>query len=398
MGEMIASKYYGRVIRKHSRFTDAITAHNRSLDIATQLEDTIEMVEALNDLGTDCRRQGDLAKANDHLIRALKLTDAYSDHKSDEALSMRVKTLNGIGMIEIEMCNYPIADSVLHEALQGEIKLGRDVGMAVNYSRLGAVKQAFGQLDSAWFYYRKSLECNQQANNEIGVALCHLHFGELHEDERRFSHAINEYRQAYDQLKDLGERWYWLEACLALARVSIKMGEKEEAREYLQQAEAEALLVGSREHQARGHLTRYELARLEGNPQEALDYYVKGTELLDSHAGHGGSERVDRDDGVRLLAADDGEGLLQPAQLLVLADGGGTGAGGAGTHVDDGSPFSYYLTGTCGDALVGGLPAGGVERVGRGIEDAHHLRGAQVEQLASDVDEVVHALWGVRVG
>lgn len=285
MGEMIASKYYGRVIRKHSRFTDAITAHNRSLDIATQLEDTIEMVEALNELGTDCRRQGDLAKANDHLIRALKLTDAYSDHKSDEALSMRVKTLNGIGMIEIDMCNYPIADSVLHEALQGEIKLGRDVGMAVNYSRLGAVKQAFGQLDSAWFYYRKSLECNQQANNKIGVALCHLHFGELHEDERRFSHAINEYRQAYGQLKDLGERWYWLEACLALARVSIKMGEKEEAREYLQQAEAEALLVGSREHQARGHLTRYELARLEGNPQEALDYYVKGTELLDSVYG-----------------------------------------------------------------------------------------------------------------
>lgn len=285
MGEMIASKYYGREMRKQSRFTEAITAHNRSLDIATHVEDTIEMVEALNDLGTDCRRQGDLARANDHLIRALKLTDAYSDHKSDEALSMRVKTLNGIGMIEIDMCNYPIADSVLHEALQGEIKLGRDVGMAVNYSRLGAVKQAFGQLDSAWFYYRKSLECNQQANNKIGVALCHLHFGELHEDERRFSHAINEYRQAYDQLKDLGERWYWLESCLALARVNIKMGEKEEAREYLQQAEAEALLVGSREHQARGHLTRYELARLEGNHQEALEYYVKGTELLDSVYG-----------------------------------------------------------------------------------------------------------------
>ena len=285
MGEMIASKYYGREIRKHSRFTDAITAHNRSLDIATQLEDTIEMVEALNDLGTDCRRQGDLARANDHLIRALKLTDAYSDHESDEALSMRVKTLNGIGMIEIDMCNFPIADSVLHEALQGEIKLGRDVGMAVNYSRLGAVKQAFGQLDSAWYYYRKSLECNQRANNEKGVALCHLHFGELHEDERRFSHAIDEYRTAHDQLKEMGERWYWLESCLALARVSIKMGEKEEAREYLQQAEAEALLVGSREHLARAHLTRYELARLEGDPQEALDYYVKGTELLDSVYG-----------------------------------------------------------------------------------------------------------------
>ena len=59
MGEMIASKYYGRERRTQSRFTDAITAHNRSLDIATQVEDTIEMVEALNELGTDCRRQGD---------------------------------------------------------------------------------------------------------------------------------------------------------------------------------------------------------------------------------------------------------------------------------------------------------------------------------------------------
>lgn len=285
MGEMLASKYYGRIMRKESHFDDAIAAHNRCLALATVAEDTIEMVEALNDLGTNCRRQGDLTIANDHLIRALKLTDAYSKHESEEALSMRVKTLNGIGMIEIDMCNYPIADSVFHEALQGEIKLGRDVGKAVNYSRLGAVKQAFGQLDSAWYYYRKSLECNQMADNKIGIALCHLHFGELHEDERRFSHAIDEYHKAYDQLKDLNERWYWLESCLALARVSIKMGEKEEAQEYLQQAEAEALLIGSREHQARGHLTHYELARLEGNPQEALDHYVKGTELLDSVYG-----------------------------------------------------------------------------------------------------------------
>ena len=285
MGEMIASKYYGREMRKQSRFAEAITAHERSLAIATEVEDTIEMVEALNDLGTDCRRQGNLAAANDHYIRALKLTDVYSDHKSEEALSMRVSTLNGIGIIELEMCNYPTADSVLHEALEGEIKLGRDMGKAVNYSRLGAVKRAFGQLDSAWYYYRKSMECNQAIDNKMGEALCHLHFGELHEDERRFSHAIDDYRKAYDELDGLNERWYWLESCLALARVSIKMGEKEDAQEYLQQAEVESMLIGSREHQAQAHLTHYELARLEGNPQEALEHYVKGTELLDSIYG-----------------------------------------------------------------------------------------------------------------
>lgn len=285
MGEMLACKHYGNRMHDQSRFADALAAHERYLNLAVEASDTIEMVNALNNLGTDCRRQGNLTCANDNFFKALKLCDAYSDQESTEALAMRVSTLNGIGKIEIDMCNYPMADSVLREALEGEKKLGRNQWMAVDYAHLGAIKRAYGETDSAWYFYRKSLECNQLADSKVGTAVCHMHFGELHEDERRFAHAQDEYVKAYDQLKALDEKWYWLETCLALANVSVKLGEKEEAKHYLREAEEESQRIGSRDHQARAHMTHYELALLEGNPQEALQHFIQGTELLDSIYG-----------------------------------------------------------------------------------------------------------------
>lgn len=284
-GEMLACKYYGKRLRDQSKFVQALSIHDRGLQIAIAASDTVEMVTALNNIGTDYRRQGDLSKANDYHFKALNLCDAYSDHESTEAVTMRVTSLNGIGNIEIELCNYPMADSVLREALAGEMALGRKVGIAINYANLGAVQRALGQNDSAWTYYRKSLEYNQMAANSLGVALCHLRFGELHEDERRFSHAQDEYLKAYNTLKTLDDRWHWLESCLALASVDIKLGEQAEAQRYLHEAETEAERIGSREHQAQGHMVHYELALLEGRPQEALQHYIKGTELQDSIYG-----------------------------------------------------------------------------------------------------------------
>jgi signal transduction histidine kinase/DNA-binding response OmpR family regulator len=115
--------------------------------------------------------------------------------------------------------------------------------------------------------------------------MCHLHFGELFEDERNFSHAREEYKLAYDALKQLGESYYWLEACLPLTNVCILLGEEDDARRYLQEAEAEAQRINNKEHMAKAYVIHYELALLEGNSHDALDYYIKSDELEDSVFG-----------------------------------------------------------------------------------------------------------------
>lgn len=303
-GEVLALRHQGSRLRKQSRYAEAVEVHTRGLNAAEQLSDTLEVIAALNNIGTDYRRLGDLSTASSYHYRALSFSDSYRDHDSPVAIKNRLISLNGIGNIELEMCNYSVADSIMHLALQGETRLKSDLGMAINYANIGAVKRALGQTDSAWYYYRESLKHNQLCGSQEGEALCHLYFGELYRDERNFSRAKQEFKIAYDKLKELGETYHWLEACLPLASVSILLGEQDEARNYLREAEAEALRVNSKEHQADAYWIYYELALLEGDANKALDYYVKSNELYDSICGlvknqETRRQRIDYESGIK---------------------------------------------------------------------------------------------------
>ena len=285
VAEMLACRYYGRELRNKSRFEEALQIHRKGLDIATELADTIEMILLSNNMGTDFRRMGELSNANGYHFMALQLSDIYSDKESDESEMARVKTLNGIGNMEMELRNYQSADSVLHEALVGELRLDRPMGLALCYDNLGDVKYAIGEVDSAWFYYRKSMEFNQRDGNQVGIGLCHLDYGKLYEHARQFSHAREEYKQAYDILKRQDDSGCLVDACLALASVSIKLGEGDDARRYVSEAENEVQRINSKKHLVEISRARYELALMENSPSQALRYHVQTDELLDSIYG-----------------------------------------------------------------------------------------------------------------
>ena len=285
MGEMLALKHEGRQLLRNGRMADALKVGQRCLDIATSLNDTVEAMNMLNIMGESSRRLGELNTANGYLYNALKLNDAYSDNRSDEAIWARSTTLNGIANIEMAFSNYSTADSVLKEALQYVVKLNRNMGLAINYGDLGRVKRAQGQMDSAWYYCRKSMECNRLNDSGKGVAVAHMNFGGLYEDERRFSYAVDEYQQAYDQLKETGDSWFWIESCLSLARVKLLLGEREDAHAYLTEAENEAARIGCKEYQIKASKIHYALSLLNGNSDEALKHYVRADELFDSICG-----------------------------------------------------------------------------------------------------------------
>lgn len=285
VGEMLALRHMGQKLYNQALYDKSINSLNAALAIATDLSDTIEMVMVLNDLGSSHRRISDLTTANGHYIKALKLVDAYSGRDLDELKQLRASTLNGIGNVEMEFCNFRAADSLLRVALQSNLELGDNRGTALNYGHLGNVRRMMGQIDSAWVYYRKSLEYNQMANTTWGIAMCHQHFGELEEDSRHFSRALEEYKLAYDALKKKSAVWYWLESCLSLARVNILLGEEDTARNYLVEAETEALRIGSKKYQAEVQMLHYELSLLAGDSREALNHYIMGTSLQDSIYG-----------------------------------------------------------------------------------------------------------------
>ncbi len=274
-GEMVALKYLGKLYRNNSMFEEAIEQHSKGYEIACKLNDTVEIIRALNNMGTNYRRVGIMDEATSYHYQALTVCEQYSDKKSWDAKKNRVISLNGIGNIYMTIGDYAAADTILRMALEGERELESSLGQAINYANLGAIMEHRNETDSAWVYYRKSLEQNEAAGSQLGIALNHASFGDLYEKDGKLAKAIEEYKIAYDLMKESEDMWHWLNASEALARVYLKRGDTRTAAEYIRQSDTVATEINSIGHMADVAYLKYQLADKNGNDREALKYFIE---------------------------------------------------------------------------------------------------------------------------
>ena len=277
-GEILALKKLGKEYRKKNRFTDAITAHTEGAALAKEIGDTIEIIQSLNNIGTNYRRMGILNDAAVFHFRALKMCMDFSDKESYNARKNRVVSLNGIGNISLTLNDIVTADSVFREALKGERELKSAVGQAINYANIGSLFETKNQLDSAWYYYKRSMEMNEQAKSYVGISLCHTYFGHLYELEGNMNKAVEEYKKAYTIMEEKVDKWHWLASCLALVNVYIKQQNYATASAYLAKAEKVAKEANSLEHLAEINNCYYQIYRKKGNYKQALDAFILSEE------------------------------------------------------------------------------------------------------------------------
>lgn len=68
-GQVLAHETLGKIYRENSAFPDAIAEHQKALDLAKVLDDTLAVVQALNNIGTNYRRLGVMADASEYHSR-----------------------------------------------------------------------------------------------------------------------------------------------------------------------------------------------------------------------------------------------------------------------------------------------------------------------------------------
>ena len=277
-------KQLGKQLRNNSCFIEALAHHKEGLLYATMLKATVEMIRANNNIATDFRRMGILDDAASNHYTALTLCEQFSDKTSFEAKKNRVTSLNGLGNVYLTMKDLATADSLFRLALEDEKILNSDVGQAINYANIGAIFEQQGKYDSAWVYYKRSMEYNRKGKSDLGVSLCYTHFGQLHEKNRQWDKAISEYKNAYEMMEKSGDQWHWLEAVIALANVNISKGDMDEAQRYLRQAQDIATSIHSLEHQAQVAELQYKIEEAKGNYHQALSYFKLRNKLNDSVA------------------------------------------------------------------------------------------------------------------
>lgn len=281
LGSIIAYREIGKHLRNESRFDEALKAHNEGLTQAEAIGDTLEMVQALNNIGTDYRRMGVLDIAQDYHYRAYAICKASTD-SSFTARKNRVVALNGLGNIYLTLGNYARADSALRLALAGERELNSLLGQAINYANIGSIFRQRGLTDSAFAYFRKSMGLNLQINNQLGISLCHIYFGELYEKNNNYSKAINEYETALKPMQAMKDEWHAINPLIALAGIYVKTDNYNKALHYLDTARDIAQNIKSTEHKAEIYSLYYKLYKRMGDTRAALEWHEKAADMHDS--------------------------------------------------------------------------------------------------------------------
>ena len=110
LGSIVAYRAMGKELRNDSRFDEALKVHSEGLKQAETLGDTLEIVQALNNIGTVYRRMGMLDMAQDYHYRAFAICKESAD-TSFTTKKNRVVSLNGLGNIYLTLGNYARADS-----------------------------------------------------------------------------------------------------------------------------------------------------------------------------------------------------------------------------------------------------------------------------------------------
>ena len=288
----LAYNTLGRNYRNKACYTEALEAHNKSLSYAVMAVDTPEIVQAYNNLGTDFRRLGSLKEASLHHYKALEYCEKYSDKDSYAAIKNRVVSLNGIGNIHLGIGDMKVAEKAFRLALEGETKLGSDLGCAINYANLGAIFESYEQYDSAKVYYSLSMDHNKKAGSALGISLCHDHFGRLYEVAEMYDSALVEYEKAYILMQDNHDSWHALKAAMSIARVYMDQGHRIKAYPYLKEAVemAETTKSYGRMAEALRMLATYE--ELSGNHKAALTHYKQSIAYNDSADNEEGRQQL----------------------------------------------------------------------------------------------------------
>ena len=281
LGSIIALREWGKALRNESRFEEALSVHSKGQQQAEAVGDTLEWVQALNNIGTDYRRMGVLDVAQEYHYRAWTLSEECAD-TSFTARKNRAISLNGLGNIYMTLGNYERADSALRMALEGERQLHSALGQAINYANLGSIFEHRGEIDSAWVYYRKSMALNTEAGSTLGISLCHTYFGSLYEKARQYGKATEEYETAYRLMQESKDEWHALNSLIALADIYHTTGNDAKEMEYLGKAKAIAERIKSPEHLAEIHTLYYKHYKQTGDYRTALSSYEQAMTMQDS--------------------------------------------------------------------------------------------------------------------
>ena len=186
-----------------SDFYQAITFHQKCLDIFIELQDSSRIATIHNNIGVDYQYVSDYPKALDYFLKAQALYEAKENPGSGPGLA---NTLSNIGIIYKNIGQYDSALVFQNRALEAYTQIKNKQGMAAAYGNIGVVYDLLSRPADAIEFYLKALQLNEASGNPNRMASDFTNLGaayiQLPDHEKGFRYLL----KARDIYRASGDR------------------------------------------------------------------------------------------------------------------------------------------------------------------------------------------------
>lgn len=179
-----------------------------SLQLYEKLNDVVGQIQAHNRLSKLYYKLKDYSKAKNHVTEAQRLNKDIQYHRETAT------SFNSIGNIQIETGSLNSALYYFSKTLSSFTKCGDVIGQSVACINLGDTYQSLFEasssntalLDSSFKYYQKSYLLNQKVDNKFGMIYGVWGMSDIEMKQGKVTNALVNYRRALQLSKDINAK------------------------------------------------------------------------------------------------------------------------------------------------------------------------------------------------
>jgi signal transduction histidine kinase len=193
-----------------SNSDSAIFVAKKALDLAIKIKWEPGMGESFHFLGLFNSSKGTNKISLDYYFKALdtweKLEASATAQDKNRVLSRKSKTLANIGVVYMDLGDYPRALDYFFMALRINEALKYKTGISQCLSNIGNVYVEQGYRDKGLDYYFRSLKMEEELKNVDGIANTLGNIGTVYDDQGDYEKALSFYARALKLTEETGDK------------------------------------------------------------------------------------------------------------------------------------------------------------------------------------------------
>lgn len=182
-----------------SDFTKSIASFQESYQLATQLEDTVGMIVAINNMGIAHKKKGNYFQA----IKCFNEVINYGDSRNAVGTG---QALNNLGSVYYKIGDYSKAIDLFLESLEFKKSIGDAGGYFSTNSNIASIYYEMGEYERSVEYYEKALQSDSSMNKMLGLGSLYQGLGMAYEELDDRSKALEYYERSLEVSKKMGNR------------------------------------------------------------------------------------------------------------------------------------------------------------------------------------------------